>query len=150
MQHRKEVTYACQVNVVTTSKDFIQVEVVVEKNSQKIILIGKVCATKALRLKENDTQLALNLLTDPNKNSTLQVRKLYLQKGTKNLVQCNSKVGHLITDFYLFWMTFSYNIKLDHGTRLRNFLEMLRSLYQCGTKELADGILADTCLYQFC
>ncbi|KAJ6796965.1 Uncharacterized protein M6B38_221150 [Iris pallida] len=46
MQYRKEVPYACQVNVVNyiarpTSKDFIQVEVVVEKNSQKIILIGK-------------------------------------------------------------------------------------------------------------
>lgn len=46
MQYRKEVPYACQVNVFNyisrpTSKDFIQVEVVVEKNSQKIILIGK-------------------------------------------------------------------------------------------------------------
>lgn len=27
-----------------TSKDFIQVEIVVEKDSQKIILIGKVCS----------------------------------------------------------------------------------------------------------
>lgn len=46
MQYRNEVPYACQVNVVSykarpTAKDFIQVEVVVEKNSQKIILIGK-------------------------------------------------------------------------------------------------------------
>lgn len=46
MQYRNEVPYACQVNVVKyisrpTSKDFIQVEIVVEKNSQKIILIGK-------------------------------------------------------------------------------------------------------------
>eukprot|EP00262_Sarcandra_glabra_P002583 TRINITY_DN12969_c1_g1_i2.p1 TRINITY_DN12969_c1_g1~~TRINITY_DN12969_c1_g1_i2.p1 ORF type:complete len:421 (-),score=79.48 TRINITY_DN12969_c1_g1_i2:153-1382(-) len=46
MQYRNEVPYACQVNVVNyisrpTSKDFIVVEVVVEKNSQKIILIGK-------------------------------------------------------------------------------------------------------------
>ncbi|XP_042497900.1 GTPase ERA-like, chloroplastic isoform X2 [Macadamia integrifolia] len=46
MQYHKEVPYACQVNVVNyktrpTSKDFIQVEIVVEKNSQKIILIGK-------------------------------------------------------------------------------------------------------------
>ncbi|XP_043709250.1 GTPase ERA-like, chloroplastic [Telopea speciosissima] len=46
MQYRNEVPYACQVNVVNyktrpTSKDFIQVEIVVEKNSQKIILIGK-------------------------------------------------------------------------------------------------------------
>ncbi|KAK9284259.1 hypothetical protein L1049_023428 [Liquidambar formosana] len=46
MQYRNEVPYACQVNVVNyktrpTAKDFIQVEVVVEKNSQKIILIGK-------------------------------------------------------------------------------------------------------------
>lgn len=37
-----------KVNVVNyisrpTSKDFIQVEIVVEKESQKIILIGKVC-----------------------------------------------------------------------------------------------------------
>ncbi|XWS42085.1 hypothetical protein CRYUN_Cryun17cG0138500 [Craigia yunnanensis] len=47
MQYRNEVPYACQVNVVNyktrpNAKDFIQVEVVVEKGSQKIILIGKV------------------------------------------------------------------------------------------------------------
>ncbi|KAJ7953034.1 putative GTP-binding protein era [Quillaja saponaria] len=53
MQYRDEVPYACQVNVVSykarpTAKDFIQVEVVVEKNSQKIILIGK--DGKALKL----------------------------------------------------------------------------------------------------
>lgn len=46
MQYRNEVPYACQVNVVNyisrpTAKDFIQVEVLVEKNSQKVILIGK-------------------------------------------------------------------------------------------------------------
>ncbi|KAM4117413.1 hypothetical protein ACB094_02G122800 [Castanea mollissima] len=46
MQYHREVPYACQVNVVSykarpAAKDFIQVEVVVEKNSQKIILIGK-------------------------------------------------------------------------------------------------------------
>ncbi|XP_058087635.1 GTPase ERA-like, chloroplastic isoform X2 [Magnolia sinica] len=53
MQYRNEVPYACQVNVVNyisrpTSKDFIEVEIVVEKNSQKIILIGK--DGKALKL----------------------------------------------------------------------------------------------------
>lgn len=53
MQYRNEVPYACQVNVVSykarpTAKDFVQVEVVVEKNSQKIILIGK--EGKALKL----------------------------------------------------------------------------------------------------
>ncbi|ESR38874.1 hypothetical protein CICLE_v10025723mg [Citrus x clementina] len=53
MQYRNEVPYACQVNVVSyktrpTAKDFIQVEIVVEKNSQKIILIGK--GGKALKL----------------------------------------------------------------------------------------------------
>ncbi|XP_077244318.1 GTP-binding protein Era-like protein [Tasmannia lanceolata] len=53
MQYRNEVPYACQVNVVNyisrpTSKDFIEVEIVVEKNSQKIILIGK--EGKALKL----------------------------------------------------------------------------------------------------
>ncbi|XP_071724054.1 GTPase ERA-like, chloroplastic, partial [Rutidosis leptorrhynchoides] len=46
MQYRDEVPYACQVNVISyktrpTAKDFIQVEILVEKNSQKIILIGK-------------------------------------------------------------------------------------------------------------
>ncbi|KAL6224605.1 hypothetical protein ACLB2K_003460 [Fragaria x ananassa] len=46
MQYRKEIPYACQVNVLSyksrpAAKDFIQVEIVVEKNSQKIILIGK-------------------------------------------------------------------------------------------------------------
>ncbi|KAM7250695.1 hypothetical protein ACFE04_022578 [Oxalis oulophora] len=46
MQYRKEIPYVCQVNVVSyktrpTAKDFIQVEVLVEKNSQKIIIIGK-------------------------------------------------------------------------------------------------------------
>ncbi|KAF3440997.1 hypothetical protein FNV43_RR19283 [Rhamnella rubrinervis] len=53
MQYRNEVPYACQVNVMSykarpNAKDFIQVEVVVEKNSQKIILIGK--EGKALKL----------------------------------------------------------------------------------------------------
>ncbi|KAE7999963.1 hypothetical protein FH972_004338 [Carpinus fangiana] len=53
MQYRKEVPYACQVNVVSykarpAAKDFIQVEIVVEQNSQKIILIGK--EGKALKL----------------------------------------------------------------------------------------------------
>ncbi|XP_034683141.1 GTPase ERA-like, chloroplastic [Vitis riparia] len=53
MQYRNEVPYACQVNVVSyktrpAAKDFIQVEIVVEKNSQKIILIGK--EGKALKL----------------------------------------------------------------------------------------------------
>ncbi|KAJ0659828.1 putative K domain, type 2, K domain superfamily, prokaryotic type, K domain-like, alpha/beta protein [Helianthus annuus] len=46
MQFRNEVPYACQVNVINyqtrpNAKDFIQVEIVVEKNTQKIILIGK-------------------------------------------------------------------------------------------------------------
>ncbi|XVF59665.1 hypothetical protein PTKIN_Ptkin07bG0293900 [Pterospermum kingtungense] len=53
MQYRKEIPYACQVNVLTyktrpTAKDFIQVEIVVEKDSQKIILIGK--GGKALKI----------------------------------------------------------------------------------------------------
>ncbi|KAK9094125.1 hypothetical protein Scep_025594 [Stephania cephalantha] len=53
IQYRNEVPYACQVNVVSyktrpDAKDFIQVEIVVEKNSQKIILIGK--EGKALKL----------------------------------------------------------------------------------------------------
>ncbi|KAL5819292.1 hypothetical protein ACOSQ4_023134 [Xanthoceras sorbifolium] len=53
MQYRDEVPYACQVNVVSyktrpAAKDFIQVEIVVEKNTQKIILIGK--GGKALKL----------------------------------------------------------------------------------------------------
>ncbi|XP_038904105.1 GTPase ERA-like, chloroplastic [Benincasa hispida] len=53
MQYRNEVPYACQVNVVSYksrpgAKDFIQTEIVVEKNSQKIILIGK--EGKALKL----------------------------------------------------------------------------------------------------
>ncbi|KAL4577650.1 hypothetical protein LXL04_013761 [Taraxacum kok-saghyz] len=53
MQFRNEVPYACQVNVINyqtrpNAKDFIQVEIVVEKNTQKIILIGK--DGKALKL----------------------------------------------------------------------------------------------------
>lgn len=53
LQYKNEVPYACQVNVVSYksrpgAKDFIQVEIVVEKNSQKIILIGK--EGKALKL----------------------------------------------------------------------------------------------------
>lgn len=47
LQYKNEVPYACQVNVVSyktrpAAKDLIQVEILVEKNSQKIILIGKV------------------------------------------------------------------------------------------------------------
>ncbi|XP_057740732.1 GTPase ERA-like, chloroplastic isoform X2 [Arachis stenosperma] len=53
MQYRNEIPYACQVNVVSyktrpTAKDFIQVEILVEKNSQKIIVIGR--EGKALKL----------------------------------------------------------------------------------------------------
>ncbi|CAK9152362.1 unnamed protein product [Ilex paraguariensis] len=50
MQYRNEVPYACQVNVVSyktrpNAKDFIQVEIIVEKITQKIILIGKASTT---------------------------------------------------------------------------------------------------------
>lgn len=53
IQYRNEIPYACQVNVVSykarpTAKDFIQVEIVVERNSQKVILIGK--EGKALKM----------------------------------------------------------------------------------------------------
>ncbi|KAL3525356.1 hypothetical protein ACH5RR_013728 [Cinchona calisaya] len=53
LQYRNEVPYACQANVISyktrpNAKDFIQVEIVVEKDSQKIILIGK--EGKALKL----------------------------------------------------------------------------------------------------
>ncbi|XP_061357650.1 GTPase ERA-like, chloroplastic [Gastrolobium bilobum] len=53
MQYRNEIPYACQVNVVSykarpNAKDFIQVEILVEKNTQKIILIGR--EGKALKL----------------------------------------------------------------------------------------------------
>lgn len=53
MQYRNEVPYACQVNVVSyksrpNAKDFIQAEIIVEKNSQRIIVIGK--EGKALKL----------------------------------------------------------------------------------------------------
>ncbi|KAH9320020.1 hypothetical protein KI387_021789, partial [Taxus chinensis] len=46
MQYRKEIPYACQVNVVNyiarpTSKHFIEVEILVEKDPQKMIIIGK-------------------------------------------------------------------------------------------------------------
>ncbi|XP_057417226.1 GTPase ERA-like, chloroplastic [Lotus japonicus] len=53
MQYRNEIPYACQVNVVSykarpNAKDFIQVEILVEKNSQKMIVIGR--EGKALKL----------------------------------------------------------------------------------------------------
>ncbi|CAI0392343.1 unnamed protein product [Linum tenue] len=46
MQFRNEVPYASQVNVVSYkarpgAKDFMQVEIIVEKNSQKIIMLGR-------------------------------------------------------------------------------------------------------------
>eukprot|EP00252_Welwitschia_mirabilis_P020970 TRINITY_DN5256_c0_g1_i1.p1 TRINITY_DN5256_c0_g1~~TRINITY_DN5256_c0_g1_i1.p1 ORF type:complete len:425 (+),score=73.28 TRINITY_DN5256_c0_g1_i1:152-1426(+) len=46
MQYRQEVPYACQVNVVSyiarpTSKDYVEIEIIVERDTQKIILIGK-------------------------------------------------------------------------------------------------------------
>ncbi|KAG4941317.1 hypothetical protein JHK87_045188 [Glycine soja] len=53
MQYRNEIPYACQVNVVNykarpNAKEYIQVEILVEKNTQKIILIGR--EGKALKL----------------------------------------------------------------------------------------------------
>ncbi|KAK3137976.1 hypothetical protein QOZ80_5AG0362800 [Eleusine coracana subsp. coracana] len=46
VQYRQEIPYACQVNVVSyksrpTAKDFIQVEILVEKESQRSIILGK-------------------------------------------------------------------------------------------------------------
>uniref|UniRef100_A0A0D9WJV2 Era-type G domain-containing protein n=1 Tax=Leersia perrieri TaxID=77586 RepID=A0A0D9WJV2_9ORYZ len=46
LQYRQEIPYACQVNVVSyksrpTAKDFIQVEILVEKESQRSIILGK-------------------------------------------------------------------------------------------------------------
>ncbi|RHN42076.1 putative GTP-binding protein Era [Medicago truncatula] len=46
LQYRNEIPYVCQVNVISykarpNAKDFIQVEILVERNSQKIIIIGK-------------------------------------------------------------------------------------------------------------
>ncbi|KAL5063758.1 hypothetical protein RYX36_025495 [Vicia faba] len=53
LQYRNEIPYVCQVNVLSyktrpKAKDFIQVEILVERNSQKIIVIGK--EGKALKL----------------------------------------------------------------------------------------------------
>ncbi|KAE9615454.1 putative GTP-binding protein Era [Lupinus albus] len=53
MQYRNEIPYVCQVNTVNykarpDAKDFIQMEILVEKSSQKIILIGR--EGKALKL----------------------------------------------------------------------------------------------------
>ncbi|GER33046.1 GTPase Era [Striga asiatica] len=60
MQYRQEVPYACQVNVVSyksrpNAKDFIQVEIIVERDSQKAILIGK--EGKALKLLSTASRL---------------------------------------------------------------------------------------------
>ncbi|GAU36016.1 hypothetical protein TSUD_211540 [Trifolium subterraneum] len=46
LQYRKEIPYVCQVNVLSykarpNAKDFIQVQILVEKNSQKMVVIGK-------------------------------------------------------------------------------------------------------------
>jgi len=46
VQYRQEIPYSCQVNVVSyksrpTAKDFIQVEILVEKESQRSIILGK-------------------------------------------------------------------------------------------------------------
>lgn len=46
VQYRQEIPYSCQVNVVSyksrpTAKDFIQVEILVEKESQRGIILGK-------------------------------------------------------------------------------------------------------------
>ncbi|KAG0630214.1 hypothetical protein M758_1G162900 [Ceratodon purpureus] len=48
IQYRQEIPYVCQVNVVNymerrVHKDYIQLEIVVEKEGQKGILLGKVC-----------------------------------------------------------------------------------------------------------
>ncbi|XP_021303411.1 uncharacterized protein LOC8063614 [Sorghum bicolor] len=46
VQYRQEIPYSCQVNVVSyksrpTAKDFIQVEILVEKETQRSIILGK-------------------------------------------------------------------------------------------------------------
>ncbi|XP_020596562.1 uncharacterized protein LOC110036454 isoform X1 [Phalaenopsis equestris] len=77
MQYRNEVPYACQVNVVNyicrpTAKDFIQVEIVVEKNSQKIILIGK--DGKALKMLATASRLDIEVFL---------LKKVYLEVVVK-------------------------------------------------------------------
>ncbi|GAB2227381.1 hypothetical protein Droror1_Dr00009200 [Drosera rotundifolia] len=53
IQYRNEIPYACQVHVISyksrpAAKDFIQIEILVEKESQKMIVIGR--EGKALKL----------------------------------------------------------------------------------------------------
>ncbi|KAI0516198.1 hypothetical protein KFK09_008870 [Dendrobium nobile] len=77
MQYRNEVPYACQVNVVSytsrpNAKDFIQVEIVVEKNSQKIILIGK--DGKALKILATASRLDIE---------DFLLKKVYLEVEVK-------------------------------------------------------------------
>jgi hypothetical protein len=72
LQYRQEIPYACQVNVISyksrpTAKDFIQVEILVEKESQRSIILGKVkkivkqylCAPEYFRILWLRNQLSL-------------------------------------------------------------------------------------------
>ncbi|XP_039009408.1 GTPase ERA-like, chloroplastic [Hibiscus syriacus] len=77
LQSRNEVPYACQVNVVNyktrpNAKDFIQVEIVVEKDSQKIILIGK--GGKALKILATTAPLDIEYFLQ---------KKVFLEIGVK-------------------------------------------------------------------
>ncbi|KAI4381725.1 hypothetical protein MLD38_007773 [Melastoma candidum] len=92
MQFRNEVPYASQVNVVSyktrpSAKDFIQVEIVVEKNSQKIILIGK--EGRALKLLATAARLDIE--------DFLQ-KKVYLEMQVK--VKENWRQDEVLLKYY--------------------------------------------------
>ncbi|GJM89776.1 hypothetical protein PR202_ga05996 [Eleusine coracana subsp. coracana] len=88
VQYRQEIPYACQVNVVSyksrpTAKDFIQVEILVEKESQRSIILGK--DGKAIKMLATASRLDIE--------DFLQ-KKVYLEvrTNTSYLVQIEVKV----------------------------------------------------------
>ncbi|XP_012573714.1 GTPase ERA-like, chloroplastic isoform X2 [Cicer arietinum] len=89
LQYRNEIPYVCQVNVISykarpNAKDFIQVEILVEKNSQKIIIIGK--EGKALKLLATAARLDVE--------NFLQ-KKVYLEIEVKVKENWRQDVGFL-------------------------------------------------------
>lgn len=135
MQFRNEVPYACQVNVINyqtrpNAKDFIQVEIVVEKNTQKIILIGK--DGKALKLLATASRLDIE--------DFLQ-KKVFLEVEVK--VKENWRQDEGLLRYYGYLEKIQLLLKMLKGTGVPLYLVIraIRSAYCNGAKEVVPELI---------
>lgn len=100
LQYMKEIPYVCQVNVITyverdpPAKDFIEIEIVVERDSQKAILIGK----DGSALKILSTAARLDIEDFLGREVYMEIRVKVKENWRKNedLLKYYGYSGHLV------------------------------------------------------